>query len=105
MSRNFSAKVEEQAEARAAGRCENCGGMLKPGKFEFDHIKPHGLGGDNSLENCRVLCTACHLRKTIEEDAPRMRAADKKVKKSEATLQSQRAIGPTQMQRRLGITQ
>lgn len=80
MSDRFSAKIEEQAEARAAGRCEDCGGLLKPGKYHHDHVKACGLGGDNSLENCRVRCVRCHLTKTLEEDMPTMRKADRQAK-------------------------
>lgn len=96
----FSAKVEEQAEARAAGRCEDCQGQLKPGKYQFDHIKPRGFGGDNSLENCRVRCSACHLKKTQEEDMPPMRKADAKRKASKDVLKSNSSIGPTGLMRR-----
>ena len=75
----FPARVEDAADARAAGRCEACHGLLK-GKYEYDHIKPRGLGGDNSLENCQVRCIRCHLQKTQEDDMPAMRAADKQAK-------------------------
>jgi 5-methylcytosine-specific restriction endonuclease McrA len=76
----FSAKVEDEARARAKGFCEDCGGQLKPGKYEFDHIKPRALGGDNSLENCRLRCVACHLIKTQEDDMPAIRTANRKGK-------------------------
>ena len=100
MTMGFSAKTEEQAEARAAGRCEDCGGQLKPGKYQFDHIKPRGLGGDNSLENCRVRCTACHLTKTMEQDLPPMRKADAKRKAAKDVLRSNESIGPNALMRR-----
>ena len=80
MSRNFSAKVEDEAKARAAGCCEDCGGQLKPGKFQFDHIKPHAMGGESTLENCRVRCVVCHLKKTMDDDMPAIRTADRKAK-------------------------
>ena len=81
----FSAKVEDAADARAAGRCENCHGLLK-GKYEYDHIKPRGFGGDNSLENCQVRCIRCHVQKTQEDDMPAMRAADKQAKVKKGLL-------------------
>ena len=80
MSRNFSAKVEDEALKRAAGQCEECGGALKPGKFHFDHIKPHAMGGLSELPNCQVLCVRCHLAKSLEQDMPPIRSADKKAK-------------------------
>jgi 5-methylcytosine-specific restriction protein A len=76
----FPAKVEDQADARAGGRCEDCGGLLKPGKYQYDHIKPRGFGGDNSLQNCLVRCVRCHLKKTMDDDMPAMRSADRKGK-------------------------
>ena len=99
MSRSFSAKIEDEAEARAQGKCEDCGGQLKPGKYQFDHIKPHGLGGESTLENCRVRCIRCHLAKTLEDDMPSMRKADKqaKVKKQLPT-----AHGVSEIARRFG---
>ena len=80
MSRNFSAKIEDEATARAAGCCEDCGGQLKPGKYQFDHIKPDGLGGASTLDNCRVRCVRCHLEKTLNDDMPPMRKADRQAK-------------------------
>ena len=97
MSRNFSAKVEDEAEARAAGRCEDCGGQLKPGKYQFDHIKPHGMGGESTLENCMVRCTICHMKKTMDDDMPPMRKADKQAK---VKKQLPVAAGVSEIQRR-----
>ena len=100
MSRNFSAKVEDEAEARAKGLCEKCGGQLKPGKFHFDHIRAHGSGGESTLENCQVLCVRCHIEKTLEEDLPPMRAADKKAKVKKSLPV---AAGVSEIARRYGI--
>ena len=100
MSRNFSAKIEEEADARAAGRCEDCGGQLKPGKFQYDHIKPYGMGGSSTLENCRVRCTACHLKKTMDDDMPPMRKADQQAK---IKKQLPVAAGSSEIARRFGI--
>lgn len=96
----FSAKVEEEADKRAAGRCEDCGGQLKPGKYQHDHIKPKGMGGLNTLENCRVRCIRCHLIKTLEEDMPPMRKADKQAKVKKGLLV---APGASQIARRFGL--
>jgi 5-methylcytosine-specific restriction endonuclease McrA len=98
MRREFTAKVEEQARARAAGRCEECGGMLKPGHSQVDHIKPCALGGSNELDNAQVLCTVCHLRKTMELDMPSIRKGDK-----DAKPKLEVASGMTEIQRRFGI--
>jgi 5-methylcytosine-specific restriction endonuclease McrA len=79
MARKFTAKVQDQALALADGKCGYCGGMLKPGQFEYDHRKPHAMGGESSLENCVVACRACHVSKT-QDDMPPMRKADKQAK-------------------------
>lgn len=102
MSVRFSAKVEEDAQKRAAGCCEGegCGGLLKPGQFRFHHIKPRWKGGGNSLENCKVLCTACHLAADEDHDFDNMRKADKKGK---ATEKLPVAAGMSEIARRFRI--
>ena len=74
--KEFPAEVRKQAWKRCAGKCEKCTAKLFPGKFEYDHIRPDGLGGEPTLENCQVLCSSCHLPKTVEEDRPIMQKAD-----------------------------
>lgn len=79
MSRSeFSAQVHKAAWKRCSGRCEapGCGIKLQVGRFEYDHIKPDGLDGEATLENCAVLCSAHHLKKTTEVDRPMMQKAD-----------------------------
>jgi 5-methylcytosine-specific restriction enzyme A len=71
MSRHeFSAKTKAQAFARAAGVCEGegCGARLTIGKFRFDHRIPDQMGGDNSIDNCTVLCLACDLGRKTPHD-------------------------------------
>lgn len=72
MRLEFPQKVKAQAFVRAAGKCEgpNCGARLTLGKVEYDHDLACDLGGDNSLENCVVLCTPCHKAKTATHDMP-----------------------------------
>jgi 5-methylcytosine-specific restriction protein A len=73
----FPAVVKRQAWDRCGGRCERCTAKLFPAKFAYDHIIADGLGGDPTLENCAVLCTACHHAKTVDEDRPVMDKADR----------------------------
>lgn len=73
----FPALVKRQAWDRCAGRCERCTAKLFPGHFAYDHDKPDGLGGEPTLENCKVLCDACHDWKTVEKDRPLMEKADR----------------------------
>lgn len=74
----FSSTVRKAAWARCKGCCEHTGCDIKlmVGKFQFDHIKPDGLGGEPTLENCAVLCSAHHHKKTVEQDRPLMQKAD-----------------------------
>jgi len=70
MRREFSKQVRRDAFARAAGLCEGkpyrerCCVKLTIGKFHYDHDIPDGLGGEPTLDNCVVLCIACHKDKT-----------------------------------------
>lgn len=66
MRQEFSKRVKLQAWDRCGGRCE-CGcGQKIHGDAEYDHIIECAIGGDNSLENCRVLRRRCHAEKTDE---------------------------------------
>jgi len=88
----FTAATKRAAWERAGGRCEHiadserfdrhfqtegtiegrCNKKLFHGDIFYDHIIPDGLGGDNSLANCAVLCRAHHDPKTREQDVPRI---------------------------------
>jgi 5-methylcytosine-specific restriction endonuclease McrA len=64
--------VKLAAFERAGGHCEKCTARLYAGKFHYDHVLPDWLGGTPTLENCAVLCVACHGEKTTQEDRPRI---------------------------------
>ena len=66
----FSKRTKLQRFAIAGGCCEECGRKLLYGEPEYDHDKAAEFGGDNSLENCRVLCRSCHSLKTRKRDIP-----------------------------------
>ncbi|HMI55186.1 MAG TPA: HNH endonuclease signature motif containing protein [Gemmatimonadaceae bacterium] len=71
MRREFSKQIKRDALKRAAGKCEAEGcGALFGHKFHFDHVIADGLGGEPTLENCAVLCHACHAEKTRKHDVP-----------------------------------
>lgn len=70
MRKEFPAKVKLAAFQRAQGRCEECTARLMVGAFHYDHRVPDALGGEPTLENCRVLCRACHGIKTAAQDVP-----------------------------------
>lgn len=75
-SRTGTAKHRQWRQAvltrdRNAGitHCPNCGVTLdyktpyKPNSAEADHIIPHALGGDETLDNGRALCRRCNQRR------------------------------------------
>jgi 5-methylcytosine-specific restriction enzyme A len=76
--REFPARVKIAAYERCSGACEGCGARLTVGKFHYDHDTPDGLGGEPTLENCRVLCWACHAVKTRTGDVPAIAKAKRR---------------------------
>ncbi len=65
----FSPKTKRDAWDRSGFSCEACGTRLVGKPREYDHIEEDYFGGSNSLDNCRVLCVACHGQKTRERAA------------------------------------
>lgn len=59
----FTKATKLLAFERSNGHCECCGGKILT-SAEYDHIIEDTLTHDNSLENCRVLCSKCHGAKT-----------------------------------------
>jgi len=97
---SFSAKVEDEAIKRARGQCEQCGGQLKPGKFEFHHWVPKWKGGNDTVDNIKVLCVKCHLEAILDHDFAGQRAADRKAKlKAKLPV----ASGEPEIMRRFGL--
>lgn len=68
--REFPKIVTLKAWERSGGHCEKCTAKLMPGRFQYDHIVPDALGGEPTLDNCQVLCSACHGEKTAGRDVP-----------------------------------
>lgn len=71
MRREFPAKVKLAAWDAAGGHCQECLARII-GRPEYDHVLPDALGGEPTLDNCRVLCSKCHRLKTSGEDVPRI---------------------------------
>lgn len=71
--RPFPSAVQQKALKRQRNRCGSCGMMITaPGeagqadhpfgeRAEAHHVIPHRMGGSVSLENCVIICRACHL--------------------------------------------
>lgn len=77
MRTEFSSKVKVTAWIRADGHCENkkCGAKLFTANVEYHHDIPCELGGNNSIDNCVVLCKTCHRASTSTKDIPRIAKA------------------------------
>ncbi len=82
MRTEFSNRVKAAAALRSGGHCEACTRKLMTGDYHYDHEIPDALGGEATLENCRVLCRACHHTKTSSEDMPRIAKANRNFRKS-----------------------
>ena len=70
---------------RDGERCQLCSETNGP--WHIDHIFPYSKGGSNSLENLRILCATCNLRKgaLIEGDAPTVPVVQELVDAAELT--------------------
>lgn len=75
MRQEFSRKTKRDALIRCGEECEECHIGLKGRRKEFHHIVEANDGGDATLENCRVLCRACH--------APLTKAYTQELRKAE----------------------
>jgi hypothetical protein len=62
--------------------CESCPVELRAGNIIYEHVDPDGLGGEPTIENCKVHCRNCADVKTFTEDNPRMQKADRVLKKN-----------------------
>ena len=64
-----SRRYREQRERvfkRDGRMCQICG--TDEGEMHIDHVIPRKVGGDHSLDNLRVLCKSCNLRKGVKND-------------------------------------
>lgn len=97
MRREFSKQVKRAAFERAAGYCEGmpygerCQVKLTLGKYHYDHVIPDGLGGEPVIENCAVLCIACHADKTGKKDVPAI-AKTKRIQDRQIGIKKPRTI-------------
>lgn len=97
----FPQRVKDQAWKRAGGFCETgdktdgrgtldgCGMPLAgKGRAHADHILPRALQGKDTLDNCQILCTPCHNRKTVGRDRPAIDKAERIKAKHEGRWRS-----------------
>ena len=81
----FSRKTKKAIIDRAAGNCEKCKAVLKPGEGEVDHILPCALGGEATVANGRLICRQCHKDKTAA-DVRQIRKSDRQRDKASGAI-------------------
>lgn len=92
MSRlEFTRKTKAIIIARAAGKCEACEAVLKPGEGEVDHILPCALGGEPTVANGRLICRVCHVAKSAN-DIRSIRKADRSRDKATGAIAPKQKI-------------
>jgi len=70
--RRFSGHDKRIVAARQQWCCAICGQMLDE-TYHIDHIIPLHRGGADLLENAQALCVHDHAKKTVAEEAERLR--------------------------------
>ncbi len=60
---SIPAHLKREDWLRDNSRCCNCGSSFA---LQVDHCRPVAFGGDNTLENLRLLCRTCNQRAAIE---------------------------------------
>lgn len=79
--KEFTVAVKKARWEFSGGKCEECRVDLKGKRVEYDHAKACMDDGDNSFENCRVLCKHCHNAKTFGPDAEKFKVIRKREKR------------------------
>ncbi len=87
----FTRKTKAAIIARAAGYCEACSAVLKPGEGEVDHILPCALGGEPTVANGRLICRVCHVAKSAT-DIRSIRKADRSRDKATGAIAPKQKI-------------
>lgn len=101
----FPQKVRKAAFLRCCRNgvphCEGCGCELTPRTgIIYEHVIPDGLGGEPTIENCKIHCKTCATEKTVKEDNPRMAKADRVLKKTFGLTRKRKTIQSRGFERR-----
>lgn len=59
--RSVKVAVVKRATRESVVYCEACGAQAK--RWQIDHVRPDGLGGDPTLGNAMLICEACFSAK------------------------------------------
>lgn len=65
-ARKLTEAVKKQTAHLQQWRCKSCQSILPP-TYQVDHVIPHAVFSDDSLDNLQALCPNCHSRKTQAE--------------------------------------
>ncbi len=65
--RAFPSDIKRAAYERQGGRCAITGDPFPIEEMEADHIEPWILGGPTNLDNCQMVCSAAHQKKTARQ--------------------------------------
>ena len=70
--KEFTNRTKAKVFTREDGHCERCNRKVGVGgePAEFHHRITCEDGGDNSAENCELLCAQCHSHQTHKVEAP-----------------------------------
>ena len=63
---------------REHGKCMVCAAKLRPGNFIFEHVRPLGLGGEDTDDNIRLTCKGCATEKTKQDHSQAAHAKRRK---------------------------
>ena len=60
LSKDAYVKLKTEMWNKQYQRCGRCNLYTPPETTHFHHIKSRGAGGDDSEENGKIVCWACH---------------------------------------------
>jgi len=64
--RKLSESIKKQVAYKQSYKCAVCLILLPP-SYQIDHIIPHSISGDDTIDNLTALCPTCHANKTQKE--------------------------------------
>jgi 5-methylcytosine-specific restriction endonuclease McrA len=65
-TRKLGESIKKQVAYRQQYKCSSCL-LLLPPSYQIDHIIPHSISGDDTIDNLTALCPNCHSNKTQKE--------------------------------------
>jgi hypothetical protein len=65
-NRKLGESIKKQVAYKQEYKCSDCLRLLPP-SYQIDHIIPHSISGDDTIDNLTALCPTCHANKTQKE--------------------------------------